>query len=174
MIVSNRVITDFLAALISGKISLQEAEAFVRESGDAFSDDVFEAVCHYVDDEAIRTRELVYELWTRLDLLDVYTSHVNDERFSVEQFCRCLACKLHCRSGYDVTKESIFFWVRRRSLSSIWCVKIEFFIGHVCVEVNEGSRWRRSKRRKSLIYNGPWLGLDFIALRKRFINPRQV
>ena len=174
MAVSDSVVPDFLATLITGKISLQEAETLVRESGDAFTDDVLEAVCHYVDDEAVRTRDLVYDLWTRLDLLDAYTSHVTDERFSVEEFCRCLACTLHCRSGYDVTKESIFFWVRRRSLSSIWCAKIEFFIGRVRVEVNEGSRWCRSKRRKNLIYDGPWLGLDFIALRKRLINPRQV
>ena len=107
--VSDSEIVAFLAKLINGEISLQEAESFFDDCMNAFSDDALEAVVHYIDDASIREKDLRngdsrYEIWTRLDILDAYCSYVLGERFSVKQFAYCLACRLWCGYGESTTK----------------------------------------------------------------------
>ena len=170
MNVCDKEIKSFLAGLIEGKVSLVEAEIFLKKSFYDLSDNALEAISHYIDDVDIRKQDVTYEIHTRLDLLDEYISDARNERFSMEQYVKCIACRLYCRAGRDVTKESVYFWIKRRTMFYVWVLKLEFFLGRVCVVLQEGSAFCHSKRKQFLIYDGPWLELNLPLLRSNVLS----
>lgn len=176
----NVSVESLLAKFINGEIPLHDAEALFEQSRHALPDSVRTAVSHYIDSADVWKEDLEQELWSRLYLLEEYISCVRDEKFSIKQYVHCLACRLGCRFGGFATKESVGFWMTKRSWFRFWNdtwflywnLRIEFFLGRVLVEEIEGPLFRPSKRKLRQIYDGPWPGLDFEGLRKRILDSR--
>lgn len=165
-------VVSFLASLIRGEVLQEEAEAFFDKFGNAFSDDAYEAVSHYVDDFNIRKKNLGYEIRMRMYLLDSYVSLIRGKPFGFEPFVRCLACRLGCRIEKPNREKSMCFQMRRRYRFRYWGLQIEFFLEHIHVEEIEGPLYCRSKRKRRQIYDGPWLDLDFDFLGKSVLISR--